>query len=73
MPITREQHLREIAVGQILGYQHAKSGYSFRALIEAMDLSAEEWAHIRRRESRIIPEDDVADINQYYRSRKDRP
>lgn len=55
----------ELAEQQLVGYFHAKQGYSLRDLIESMGLGKEEWQKLKSKYPLdYIEKDDIDEIDE---------
>lgn len=54
----------ELAEQQLIGFAHAKAGFSAASLAEAMGLSAQEWATLRERVT--LAKSDERELDSYF-------
>lgn len=60
----------DLAEQQLLGYAHAKRGYSLIDLITSMGLTIKEWEVIKKDYPNYLNEDETAEIEDYFESQK---
>ena len=58
--------LIDYAEQQLLGYSHAKQGYSIRDLVIAMGLTKKEWETLKKNDSvDYLTKDEKSEIDEY--------
>lgn len=60
----------DLANAQLLGYYHAKRGYSILSLINSMGLTKGEWEKIKKYELDYMNRIDIEEIDDYFEHTK---
>jgi hypothetical protein len=60
----------EMAEQQLLGFAHAKQGFSVADLVDAMGLSEDEWNELHKQGQTHVNESDWNEVENYFAERR---